>query len=418
MQADGAETRRLLVTLAEAADVQGFRETSSGRAHQPHREPRGLACSHPRAEGCELHHGRAGCDGGCAFRREACFTFARDVRMGAIAGTGGRFHRCREYRHWRFGFGPVMAVEALRPFHEARACISCRMLMARNLADVLKGLGPRADADPRRVQDLTTVETMTNARSARAWLAKALGEKGGIRSFRCRFDCAREVEAFGISASRMFGFWIGWAGAILCGHPLSATDDRHRSGAFRGIPRGRPCDGSAFSRGFTGTETAELLGLIGIWHRNVCAMRAVRSFPMPSASRAFPLSPAARHGIERQARHARGRAGHHRDRPDRRGRTGTNGQHAFFQLIHQGTLIIPVEFLLGAKGEDDPALAAHQPLLVANCLAQSQALMRGRSLEEAGGNPHRVFPGRPALITQLYCSELDAFVLGQLLSAL
>ncbi len=159
-----------------------------------------------------------------------------------------------------------------------------------------------------------------------------------------------------------------------------------------------------------------LLGLLGIWHRNLCghASRAV----IPYAQR-LSRFPAYLQQLDMESNGKRvtreGEAFRHRDRPHRLGRPGTNGQHAFFQLIHQGTDIIPVEFLLGAKGEDDPALAAHQPLLVANCLAQSQALMRGRTLEEAGGNPHRVFPGDRPSITLLF-EKLTPFVLGQLIA--
>ncbi|HUN12162.1 MAG TPA: glucose-6-phosphate isomerase, partial [Rhabdaerophilum sp.] len=96
------------------------------------------------------------------------------------------------------------------------------------------------------------------------------------------------------------------------------------------------------------------------------------------------------------------------------GEPGTNGQHAFFQLLHQGTDIIPVEFLIAAEG-DAPRLKGHHALLVANCLAQSQALMLGRTLDEAGGNPHRVFAGNRPSLTILY-RKLDPFTLGRLIA--
>jgi glucose-6-phosphate isomerase len=97
------------------------------------------------------------------------------------------------------------------------------------------------------------------------------------------------------------------------------------------------------------------------------------------------------------------------------GEPGTNGQHAFFQLLHQGTDVIPVEFLLATEGARYPYLEKHHPLLAANCLAQSQALMLGRTLEEAKGNSHRVFAGDRPSITILY-KRLDPYALGRLIA--
>jgi glucose-6-phosphate isomerase len=96
------------------------------------------------------------------------------------------------------------------------------------------------------------------------------------------------------------------------------------------------------------------------------------------------------------------------------GEPGTNGQHAFYQLLHQGTDIIPCEFLVAAEGHE-PAMRRHQDLLIANCLAQSAALMKGRTLEEAGGNPHRVFSGNRPSVTIAY-GKLTPDVLGRLIA--
>ena len=96
------------------------------------------------------------------------------------------------------------------------------------------------------------------------------------------------------------------------------------------------------------------------------------------------------------------------------GEPGTNGQHAFYQLLHQGTDAIPCELYIAAQGHE-PELAPHHRLLIANCLAQSQALMQGRTLEEAGGNPHRVFPGnRPSIV--IAYEKLDPAMLGKLVA--
>nr|MCU0820790.1 glucose-6-phosphate isomerase [Beijerinckiaceae bacterium] len=229
---------------------------------------------------------------------------------------------------------------------------------------------------------------------------------------------AREkVEAFGISAKRMFGFW-DWVGGRYSvwssiGLPLMIAIGPERFAEFL-------AGGHAMDRHFREAPAEKnlpmLLGLIGIWHRNLGghASRAV----VPYAQR-LSRFPAYLQQLDMESNGKRvtreGKPVATSTGPIVWGEPGTNGQHAFFQLIHQGTDIIPVEFLLGGKGEDDHALAAHQPLLIANCLAQSQALMRGRSLEEAGGNLHRVFPGNRPSITLLF-ERLTPFVLGQLIA--
>jgi glucose-6-phosphate isomerase len=96
------------------------------------------------------------------------------------------------------------------------------------------------------------------------------------------------------------------------------------------------------------------------------------------------------------------------------GEPGTNGQHAFYQLIHQGTDVIPCEFLIAAQGHE-PDMTEHHQLLIANCLAQSEALMKGRTLEQAKGNPHRVFPGNRPSITIAY-QQLTPRTLGRLIA--
>jgi glucose-6-phosphate isomerase len=172
------------------------------------------------------------------------------------------------------------------------------------------------------------------------------------------------------------------------------------------------------------------LGLIGVWHRNICsyATRAIipydqRLSRLPAYLQQLDMESNGK-GVEREGMRAETETG-----PVVWGEPGTNGQHAFFQLIHQGTSVIPVEFLIAAKSHE-PALSLHHDLLMANCLAQSEALMRGRTHAEAKKQlldqgkseaeaeriaPHRVFTGNRPTVTIAY-KLLDPQTLGRLIA--
>lgn len=413
------ETRRYLLALAEAAGVVGLRDRmfegeainlTEGRAvlHAAIRAPKGSAF---------LVDGRDVMPEVLRVR-EACFAFADAVRKGEARGaTGERFTDVVNIGIGGSDLGPVMAVEALRAFHDGPRLHFVSNVDGAHIADVLRGLDPACTLVIVASKTFTTIETMTNARSARAWLARALGEQAVGDHFVAVSTARDKVEAFGIPASRMFGFW-DWVGGryslwSAIGLPLMLAIGSERFAEF--LAGGHAMDGHFRTSPFE-QNLPVLMGLIGVWHRNLCghASRAVIPYAQRLSRFAAYLQQLDMESNGKQVQRD-GSAVTQATGPIVWGEPGTNGQHAFFQLIHQGTDIIPVEFLLGAKGEDDPALAAHQPLLVANCLAQSQALMRGRSLEEAGGNPHRVFRGDRPSITLLY-PRLTPFVLGQLIA--
>ena len=433
------ETRRLLLALAEAAGVTGFRDRMF--AGEPINLTENRAVLHaairaPKGAGFTLDGQDVMAD--VLAMREACFAFARDVRGGKIAGAGGAFTDVVNIGIGGSDLGPVLAVEALRSFHDGPRLHFVSNVDGAHLADVLKGLDPTRTLFIVASKTFTTIETMTNARSARAWLARALGEQAVSDHFAAVSTAREKVEAFGIPASRMFGFW-DWVGGRYSvwssiGLPLMIAVGPERFTEFL-------AGGHAMDRHFREAEPKKnlpmLLGLIGIWHRNLCGHASRAIIPYAQRLSRFPAY------LQQLDMESNGKRVTREGEPVATvtgpivwGEPGTNGQHAFFQLIHQGTDIIPVEFLLGAKGEDDPALkaksseadsgsredlafekalSAHQPLLIANCLAQSQALMRGRTLAEAGGNPHRVFPGDRPSITIVF-ERLTPFVLGQLIA--
>jgi len=413
-----AETRSLLIALAEAADVAGLRDRMFAGEPINLTENRAVLHAAIRApKGANFTVGGQDVMADVLAIREACFAFARDVRSGKIAGTGGAFTDVVNIGIGGSDLGPVMAVEALRSYHDGPRLHFVSNVDGAHLADVLKGLDPARTLVLIASKTFTTIETMTNARSARAWLAKALGEQAVSDHFAAVSTAREKVEAFGISAKRMFGFW-DWVGGRYSvwssiGLPLMIAVGPERFAEFL-------AGGHAMDQHFRAAPAEQnlpmLLGLIGIWHRNLCGHTSRAVIPYAQRLSRFPAY------LQQLDMESNGKRVTRDGKPVATstgpivwGEPGTNGQHAFFQLIHQGTDIIPVEFLLGGKGEDDHALAAHQPLLIANCLAQSQALMRGRSLEEAGGNPHRVFPGNRPSITLLF-ERLTPFVLGQLIA--
>ncbi len=303
-----------------------------------------------------------------------------------------------------------MAVRALAPYHDGPRCHFVSNVDGAHVADTLRTLDAKTTLVIVASKTFTTIETMTNARTARAWMEDHGGDPGA--QFAAVSTAQDKTGAFGIPPERVFGFadWVGgrysmW-GPIGLSLMLAIGPD-----AFRAFLRGAEEMDTHF-RAAQGPENMPLmLALVGIWHRQVCghASRAV----LPYDERLGRL-PAYFQQLEMESN---GKSvtmdGQGLDVPSGPivwGEPGTNGQHAFYQLIHQGTDVIPCEFMVGAQGHE-PELRHHHDLLVANCLAQSEALMRGRSFEEAKAKiagkfdgaeldrqaAHRVFAGnRPS----------------------
>ncbi|MFG1282602.1 glucose-6-phosphate isomerase [Xanthobacter autotrophicus] len=354
------------------------------------------------------------------------FAFAEDVRSGAIASsTGAPFTDVINIGIGGSDLGPAMATLALKPFHDGPRLHFVSNVDGAHLADTLKGLDPRTTLVIVASKTFTTIETMTNARSARRWIAAAVGEAVAGAHFAAVSTALAEVEAFGIARERMFGFW-DWVGGrysvwSAIGLPLMIAVGARRFEAF--------LDGAhAMDEHFRTAPLAQnlpvLLGLIGVWHRNGMgyAARAV----LPYAQRLARL-PAYLQQLDMESNGKRmtlsGEAVAYATGPLVWGEPGTNGQHAFYQLLHQGTDVIPAEFILPLEGHETD-LAEHQRLLVANCLAQSEALMNGRSLAEtqarlgpagAGMALHRSFPGNRPSVTIAF-RTLDPFALGRLIA--
>ncbi|MEG3661433.1 glucose-6-phosphate isomerase [Celeribacter halophilus] len=358
--------------------------------------------------------------------------FSDRVRRGEIASTSGvPFEDVVNIGIGGSDLGPVMAYEALKPYVDGPRCHFVSNVDGAHIHDVLAGLNPQTTLIIVASKTFTTIETMTNARTARDWLVKSVGEEGIVQHFAALSTARDKTAEFGIDPDLVFGFedWVGgrysvW-GPIGLSLMLAIGPQR-----FAEFLRG----GQAMDTHFQSKDWIEnlpvLLALVGIWHNQVCGYttRAV----LPYEQRLLRL-PAYLQQLEMESNGKRvamdGTTLPFHSGPVVWGEPGTNGQHAFYQLIHQGTRVIPCEFMVGRYGHE--AELAHQhELLVSNCLAQSEALLRGRSLEEAteimkkkgleGAElerqaRHRVFPGnRPS--TTLAYDKLTPYVLGQIVA--
>lgn len=358
--------------------------------------------------------------------------FTGGVRKGRVKTSGGkRFTDVVNIGIGGSDLGPAMATLALKPYHDGPRLHFVSNVDGAHIADTLAGLRPERTLFIIASKTFTTIETMTNAATARRWIVAALGE-GAVSAHFCAVSTALDkAAAFGIHSSRVFGFW-DWVGGrysvwSAIGLPLMIAIGAKRFGDFLA---GAHAMDEHFRRAPLARNLPVMLALTGVWHRNALghATRAV----LPYDQR---LSRLAAHLQQLDMESNGKRVGWdgvplpRASGPVVWGEPGTNSQHAFLQLIHQGTEIVPVEFLLAAEGHE-PELAHHHALLAANALAQSEALMKGRTLAEALAQlrakgmgqaeaaelaPHRVFPGdRPS--TMLLYRRLDPATLGKIIA--
>jgi glucose-6-phosphate isomerase len=358
--------------------------------------------------------------------------FAEAIRSGAASGATGK--KITDIVNIGIGgsdLGPAMATLALAPYHDGPKAHFVSNVDGAHIADTLKPLDPETTLVIIASKTFTTIETITNAQTARRWLVEALGEAAVGDHFCAVSTALDKVSAFGISENRTFGFW-DWVGGrysiwSAIGLPLMIAVGAENFGRF--------LDGAhVMDRHFAETPIRQnlpmLLGLIGFFHRVACGYASRAIIPYDQRLSRFAAY------LQQLDMESNGKGvtidGTAVDTPTGPivwGEPGTNGQHAFFQLLHQGTDIIPVEFMIAANGHE-PDLAHQHQLLIANCLAQSEALMRGRTLAEArqqlkdkGASdadadriaPHRVFTGNRPSITLVY-DRLTPEALGRLIA--
>lgn len=350
--------------------------------------------------------------------------FANQVRSGAWKGhTGKRIRNVVNIGIGGSDLGPVMAYEALRHYSDRKMIF--RFVSNIDGTDFAEATG---DLDPAETlfivssKTFTTLETMTNAHTARQWSLRALVDEQAVaRHFVAVSTNAVEVAKFGIDTANMFGFW-DWVGgrysmdsaiglstmlavgpenfhAMLAG--FHAMDEHFRTTPFeRNLP--------------------VLMGLLAVWYNNFFAAQTVAVLPYDHYLKRFPAY-LQQLTMESNGKHVtlEGAAVDYQTGPIFWGEPGTNGQHSFYQLIHQGTKLIPCDFIAFCKSLNP--LGRHHDLLLANVFAQTEALAFGKTADQVKADgtpdwlvPHRVFEGnRPSstlLIERLTPRTLGALV--------
>ena len=317
--------------------------------------------------------------------------FAERVRSGEWKGhTGKTITNVVNIGIGGSDLGPVMAYQALR--HYSRRDMTFRFVSNVDGTDFAEAT---RDLDPERTlfivcsKTFTTLETMTNAETARDWLLGALGgdESAVAKHFVAVSTNLEEVAAFGIDTDNAFGFW-DWVGgrysmdsAIGLSTMLAIGPER-----FREMLAGFHAMDEHFRTAPPEQNLPLLMGLLGVWYTDFFGAADGRGAALRPVPRALPrLSPAAHDGVEREVRAARLRAASTTTRaPIYWGEPGTNGQHSFYQLIHQGTRLIPCDFVV-LRAEPQPARQSPRP-------ARRQRLRAGRGARVRQDAPRRSRP--------------------------
>lgn len=421
------ETMRLLLELAEERGLRGridamFRgdkiNLTESRAvlHVALRAPRGTAIM---VDGEDVVPGVHAV-------LDKMASFADRVRSGAWLGHTGR--RIRNVINIGIGgsdLGPVMAYEALK-FYSDRT-LRCKFVSnvdSDDFAEAVQGLDPAETLFIISSKTFTTLETMTNAHTARDWVLRALGgdESAVAKHFVAVSTNAEKVRAFGIDTANMFGFW-DWVGgrysmdsAIGLSTMVSVGPENFRAllGGFHEMDE-------HFRTAPFGENLPVLMGLLAVWYADFFDAQTAAVLPYEQYLKRFPAY------LQQLTMESNGKSvtldGQTVDYNTGAvywGEPGTNGQHSFYQLIHQGTHLIPCDFI-GFVRTLNP-IGRHHDILMANMFAQAEALAFGKTAEEVRAEgtadalvPHRVFAGnRPS--NTLLAGVIDPATLGKLVA--
>ncbi len=428
-----AETMALLFDLARQADVEGWRErmfrgdkinTTEGRAVL-HTALRNRSGPPVFVDGEDV---TAKVDAVLAHMG----AFADAVRDGAWTGETGK--SVTDVVNIGIGgsdLGPAMVVEALTPYHRPGLGVHfVSNVDGSHMAGTLKGLDPETTLFLVASKTFTTTETLTNATAARAWLTGALGDGAVARHFAALSANRDAVAAFGIDPANMFEFW-DWVGgryslwsAIGLSIAIAVGMDR-----FKALLAGARAMDEHFLGAALEANMPVILALLGVWNTDFLGAACHAVLPYDQYLRRLPayLQQADMEsngkGVTRD-----GRAVDYATGPVVFGEPGTNGQHAFYQLLHQGTGLVAADFI--AAAESPHADGDHHAILLANFFAQTEALMKGRTEAEARAEmeaagmgagdvdrllPHKVFPGnRPT--NSILVRRFDPHTLGMVLA--
>jgi glucose-6-phosphate isomerase len=352
--------------------------------------------------------------------------FAQRIRSGQWKGhTGKRIRNVVNIGIGGSDLGPVMAYEALK--HYSDRAMTFRFVSNVDGTDFVEAT---RDLDPAETlfvissKTFTTLETMTNAQSARAWSLRGLGgdPKAVARHFVAVSTNAEKVADFGIDTANMFGFW-DWVGgrysmdsAIGLSTMLAIGPDQ-----FRAMLEGFHAIDEHFRAAPFGRNLPALMGLLAVWYNDFFGAQTVAVLPYEQYLKRFPAY-LQQLTMESNGKHVTlaGTPVDCQTGPIYWGEPGTNGQHSFYQLIHQGTRLIPCDFI--AFGQALNPLDRHHDILLANVIAQAEALAFGKTSEQVKAEgtpdwlvPHRVFEGNRPSNTVLM-ERLTPSALGKLVA--
>jgi glucose-6-phosphate isomerase len=425
------ETLRLLVDLARTANLEERRDqmfsgvhinTSEDRAvlHTALRLPRDAELIVDGQNVVEEVHAVL----------DAMGDFTDRLRSGEWTGaTGKRISTVVNIGIGGSDLGPAMAYQALR--HYADAGISARFVSNVDPADLISKL---ADLDPATTlfiiasKTFSTLETLTNATAARRWLTDALGDSAVAKHFVAVSTNKRLVDDFGINTENMFGFWdwVGGRYSVDSAIGLSVMAAIGRK-AFADFLSGFHIVDRHFKTAPLESNAPVLLGTIGVWYSNFMGAQTRAVLPYSNDLSRFPAY------LQQLTMESNGKSTRADGTPVTTdtgeifwGEPGTNGQHAFYQLLHQGTRLVPADFIGFSQPLDDLATVegtgSMHDLLMSNFFAQTQVLAFGKTAEEIAAEgtppnvvPHKVMPGnRPS--TSILADRLTPSVLGQLIA--
>ena len=359
--------------------------------------------------------------------------FSEAVRNGVLRGyTGKPFKDVVSIGIGGSALGSLMVTEALKPYGNLK--LNAHFISnvdAANLTETLKRLDPESTLFIISSKTFTTLETLTNARSARDWLVANLGSDGAIeKHFVAVSANLVEAKKFGISREYTFELW-DWVGgrysfwsAMGLSIVLYVGMDN-----FERMLAGAHAMDNHFRETPLERNMPVILGMIGIWYANFFGATTYAVLPYDDYLKYFPTY------LQQLEMESNGKC------VDRNGQlvdyatgmvlfgeAGTNGQHSFYQLIHQGTQMVPADFILSVDSHN--AMGEHHAILVANCFAQAEALMLGKTMEEARAElvaqglddgelelmlPHKVLPGNRPSNTLLF-DQMDPYSMGMLVA--
>jgi glucose-6-phosphate isomerase len=425
------DTLRLLIDLAQTAQLEQHREAMFNGTHINVSEDRAVlhtALRLPRDASLTVDGEDVVADVHEVL--DAMGDFTDRLRSGEWTGaTGKRISTVVNIGIGGSDLGPVMVYQALR--HYVDAGISARFVSNVDPADLVAKL---AELDPATTlfiiasKTFTTLETLTNATAARRWLTEALGDDAVAKHFVAVSTNKKLVDEFGIDTDNMFGFW-DWVGGrysvdSAIGLSVMAAIGRE---AFADFLSGFHLVDEHFRTAPLESNAPALLGLIGLWYSDFFGAQSRAVLPYSNDMARFAAY------LQQLTMESNGKSTRADGTPVTTdtgeiywGEPGTNGQHAFYQLLHQGTRLIPADFIGFSQPTDDLPTAdgtgSMHDLLMSNFFAQTQVLAFGKTADEIAAEgtpedvvPHKVMPGnRPT--TSILASRLTPSVLGQLIA--